>query len=206
MKRGVIPKHLHFEDPNPHIDWDRLPVQVVSALTDWPSHPDHPPRAGVSAFGISGTNAHVVVEGYDSPDATPVGSAQPVSLSVVDLIDEEETFAPRQTRLPAPVGKIRRGTSRPDRTLFVVARRARIRRCGPACRHGVDSRCGTQPFRSPRGHRIPRCRIPAREITSTRRDRSKTRAAYSDKGRLRVHRDRATNGLAWVRNSTKASR
>ena len=105
MKRGVIPKHLHFEDPNPHIDWDRLPVQVVSALTDWPSHPDHPPRAGVSAFGISGTNAHVVVEGYDSPDATPVGSAQPVSLSVVDLIDEEEAFAPRQTRLLPLSGK-----------------------------------------------------------------------------------------------------
>ena len=105
MKRGMIPKHLHFEKPSPHIDWDRLPVQVVSALTDWPSHPDRPPRAGVSAFGISGTNAHVVVEGYDSPDATPVGSAQPVSLSVVDLIGEEEVFAPRQTRLLPLSGK-----------------------------------------------------------------------------------------------------
>ncbi len=105
MKRGVIPKNLHFENPSPHIDWDRLSVQVVSALTDWPRHPDRPPRAGVSAFGISGTNAHAVVEGYDSPDATPVGSAQPVSLSVVDLIGEEEEFAPRQTRLLPLSGK-----------------------------------------------------------------------------------------------------
>ena len=104
MKQGKIPKHLHFEEPSPHIDWNRLPVQVASALTDWPSHPNRPPRAGVSAFGISGTNAHVVVEGYDSPDTTPVGSAQPVSLSV-DLIGEEEAFAPRQTRLLPLSGK-----------------------------------------------------------------------------------------------------
>ena len=105
MKREKIPKHLNFENPSPHIDWDRLPVQVTSELTDWPSHPDRPPRAGVSAFGISGTNAHVVVEGYDSPDTTPVGSAQPVSLSVVELPDEEEAFAPRQTRLLPLSGK-----------------------------------------------------------------------------------------------------
>ena len=105
MKRGVIPKNLHFENPSPHIDWDRLPVRVTSELTDWPRHPDRPPRAGVSAFGISGTNAHAVVEGYDSPDATPVGAAQPVSLSVVDLIGEEEAFAPRQTRLLPLSGK-----------------------------------------------------------------------------------------------------
>ena len=64
MKRGVIPKNLHFQEPNPHLDWDQLPVQVVSAMTDWPSHSERPPRAGVSAFGISGTNSHVVVEGY----------------------------------------------------------------------------------------------------------------------------------------------
>ncbi len=105
MKQGKIPKHLHFEEPSPHIDWDRLPVQVVSALTDWPRHPERPPRAGVSAFGISGTNAHAVVEGYDSMDATPVGSAQPVSLSGMDLPNEEEAFAPRQTRLLPLSGK-----------------------------------------------------------------------------------------------------
>ena len=105
MNRGKIPKHLNFEEPSPHIDWDRLPVQVTSELTDWPSHPNRPPRAGVSAFGISGTNAHVVVEGYDSPDATPVGSAQPVSLPVVELPDEEEAFALRQTRFLPLSGK-----------------------------------------------------------------------------------------------------
>ena len=73
MRHGLIPKHLHFDDPNPHVDWDRLPVRVASEATDWPSTPDRMPLAGVSAFGISGTNAHVVVEGYGNPGDGPPG-------------------------------------------------------------------------------------------------------------------------------------
>ena len=68
MDRGLIPKQLHFENPSPHLDWDRLPVRVASESVNWPAHPDRLPRAGVSAFGISGTNAHVVVEGYQDTD------------------------------------------------------------------------------------------------------------------------------------------
>ena len=84
MRHGVIPQHLHFRDPNPHLDWDRLPVRVVSEATDWPGNPDRPPRAGVSAFGISGTNAHVVVEGYGTANSVapgPEGASQPVVVS-----------------------------------------------------------------------------------------------------------------------------
>ncbi len=105
MKQGKIPKHLHFENPNPNIAWNQLPVQVVSALTDWPRHSERPPRAGVSAFGISGANAHVVVEGYDSPDATPAGSPRPVSVAGMDISGEGRAFAPRQTRLLPLSGK-----------------------------------------------------------------------------------------------------
>ena len=68
MRHGVIPKHLHFETPNPGLDWDRLPVRVTSERTHWPPGNGRPARAGVSAFGFSGTNAHVVVEGYAAPD------------------------------------------------------------------------------------------------------------------------------------------
>ena len=71
MHRGVIPKHLHFDAPNPHLDWDRLPVRVTSKSTQWPLDGGRPPRAAVSAFGISGTNAHLVVEGYEIPDPAP---------------------------------------------------------------------------------------------------------------------------------------
>ena len=116
MKRGVIPGNLHFHDPNPHLDWDRLPVRVVSAMTDWPNHPGRPPRAGVSAFGISGTNSHVVVEGYgeaDGPgpekDPLPAGSAQTVAVTlpdpVKDLPPEEVDYRARGTRFLPLSGK-----------------------------------------------------------------------------------------------------
>ncbi len=69
MQHGVIPKHLHLENPNPEINWGQLPVRVTSEATGWPSNPGRPPRAAVSAFGISGANAHVVLEGYGGPQA-----------------------------------------------------------------------------------------------------------------------------------------
>ena len=95
MHHGVIPKHLHFQTPNPHLDWDSLPVRVVSENTDWPSQPNRPLRAGVSAFGISGTNAHVVVEGYGSPEnrrSGPDGAARLVCVPPMD-----DAAAPLQT-------------------------------------------------------------------------------------------------------------
>ncbi len=64
LKHGVIPKHRNFNVPNPDIDWANLPVKVTSEATDWPQVEDKPPIAGVSGFGWSGTNAHVVLEGY----------------------------------------------------------------------------------------------------------------------------------------------
>ena len=113
MKRGVIPKNLHFQEPNPHLAWDQLPVRVVSAMTDWPSHPERPPRAGVSAFGISGTNSHVVVEGYSSDSnggmQLPAGSARPVAVSLPEPLAElplaEEEFRTRRTRFLPLSGK-----------------------------------------------------------------------------------------------------
>ncbi len=58
MQHETIPAQLHFEQPNPHIAWDRLPVQVVVEPTPWTSSSK---LAGVSAFGMSGANAHVVL-------------------------------------------------------------------------------------------------------------------------------------------------
>ena len=73
MQQGVIPKHLHFRHPNPEIAWERLPVQVTAEATPWPLVPDRPPLASVNVFGISGANAHVVVEGYGAPNGTSAG-------------------------------------------------------------------------------------------------------------------------------------
>ena len=105
MRHGVIPKHLHFDAPSPHVDWDRLPVRVTSESTDWPLPDGRPARAGVSAFGISGTNAHVIVEGYGARgDAvSPAGRPVPVAASLpgpaAGLAPGQEEGGPRRTRL-----------------------------------------------------------------------------------------------------------
>ncbi len=57
-----IPPSLHFEEPNPHIPFDRLPLRVNTALCPWPAQPDIALLAGVSSFGFGGTNAHVVMQ------------------------------------------------------------------------------------------------------------------------------------------------
>ena len=61
LQHGAIPPHLHFNQPNPRLDWPRLALRVPTALTEWQPGPA-PRLAAVSAFGFSGTNAHVVLE------------------------------------------------------------------------------------------------------------------------------------------------
>ncbi|WP_289444417.1 ketoacyl-synthetase C-terminal extension domain-containing protein, partial [Klebsiella pneumoniae] len=56
-----IPASLHFQAPNPAIDFAGSPFVVNAELSDWPAG-DAPRRAGVSSFGVGGTNAHVVLE------------------------------------------------------------------------------------------------------------------------------------------------
>ena len=69
-----IPPSLHFESPNSKIDFASTPFFVNTTLRDWEQR-DGPRRAGVSAFGIGGTNAHVVLEEAPSRPALPASSA-----------------------------------------------------------------------------------------------------------------------------------
>ncbi|MFE5502773.1 SDR family NAD(P)-dependent oxidoreductase [Amycolatopsis japonica] len=71
LDHGTVPACLHFREPNPHIDFDGL--QVVGAPVPWPRYSGRA-RAGVSAFGFGGTNAHVVVEEW--PKSPPLPSAE----------------------------------------------------------------------------------------------------------------------------------
>ena len=117
MRRGVIPKHLNLENPNPEIDWERLPVEVTTRATDWPRGTGRPPLAGVSSFGFSGTNSHVVVGGYrelhdgkaEDRAPWPAGAARRVPSSLpAPLADRErveEGLLPRELRLLPLSGK-----------------------------------------------------------------------------------------------------
>ena len=65
LENESLPQHLHFQNPSPHIPWDRLAVEVVSEATAWDRN-GRPRIAGVSSFGFAGTNAHVILE--EAPD------------------------------------------------------------------------------------------------------------------------------------------
>jgi acyl transferase domain-containing protein len=66
LERRQIPASLHCRRPNPQVPWDRVPLEVQQETGPWPSGPG-PLVAGVSAFGVGGTNAHVVLEESPSP-------------------------------------------------------------------------------------------------------------------------------------------
>jgi len=66
LQHRSIPPHLHFKSPNPHIAWDMIPVRVASETTLW-EEAGKRRLAGVSSFGMSGTNAHVIMEEADKP-------------------------------------------------------------------------------------------------------------------------------------------
>ena len=68
LEHEAIPPHLHLRQPNPHVEWATLPFEIPTSLTAWKRGP-RPRVAGVSSFGFSGTNAHVIVE--EAPPSTP---------------------------------------------------------------------------------------------------------------------------------------
>jgi phthiocerol/phenolphthiocerol synthesis type-I polyketide synthase E len=80
LEHAAIPPCVHFQRPNPAIDFAASPFSVSSVLTPWGAG-ENPRRAGVSAFGIGGTNAHVVLQ--EAPPGRPPASCRPHQLMVL---------------------------------------------------------------------------------------------------------------------------
>jgi acyl transferase domain-containing protein/NADP-dependent 3-hydroxy acid dehydrogenase YdfG len=67
LRHGTVPRTLHAEEPSPHVDWASGAIDLARETVPWPDT-GRPGRAAVSSFGISGTNAHVILEAGDRPE------------------------------------------------------------------------------------------------------------------------------------------
>ncbi len=88
MRHGVAPRTLHVDEPSAQVDWDSGAVRLLTEQVAWPAAA-RPRRAGVSAFGVSGTNAHFILE--QPPAAEPAGERATTTTHVVPLVVSGKT-------------------------------------------------------------------------------------------------------------------
>ncbi|MEU4955286.1 type I polyketide synthase, partial [Streptomyces lavendulae] len=102
MRHGVLPRTLHADEPSPHIDWSAGAVELLTEAREW-AQSGRPRRSAVSSFGVSGTNAHVVLEHVPGTEqATAVEDAPaPVAVPWVLSAKDEVSLRAQAQRLAA---------------------------------------------------------------------------------------------------------
>ncbi|XIJ17220.1 type I polyketide synthase [Lentzea sp. JNUCC 0626] len=100
LGNGVVPRTLHADTPSPHVDWSSGAIELLSSAQPWPET-GRARRAAVSSFGISGTNAHVILEAGPGPVEAPVGRTVPAVVPWVLSARSEEALRAQAARVPS---------------------------------------------------------------------------------------------------------
>ncbi|HTG49115.1 MAG TPA: type I polyketide synthase, partial [Gemmatimonadales bacterium] len=133
LQHGEIPASLHFREPNPLIAWERMRVRVAAQRTVWERGEGGSRIAGVSSFGFSGTNAHVVVEewrGSEEAERSEPSVERPVELAVsgagtpvrLERTGHEQPAEMHVSGATRPVALQASGVDRPVQVLTLSAR------------------------------------------------------------------------------------
>ncbi|MGE7439874.1 type I polyketide synthase, partial [Kitasatospora sp. NPDC001175] len=98
MQHGVLPQSLHIDEPSAQVDWSAGAVELLTEATAWPET-GRPRRSGVSSFGMSGTNAHVVLEQAPTRPTEPRRPAGRTVLPLLISARSEEALRAQASRL-----------------------------------------------------------------------------------------------------------
>ncbi|MEU7267884.1 type I polyketide synthase, partial [Streptomyces albidoflavus] len=118
LRHGVLPRTLHVDEPSPQIDWEAGEVELLTEHRPWPTT-EAPRRAAVSSFGISGTNAHAILEQPPAQPPAPHPETPATPLPFLLAARSEEALREQGVRLAGYVGE--RAELRPVDVAFSLA-------------------------------------------------------------------------------------